>query len=99
MPKPDPISSPSAAVKRRAWRIFRLLALLSVVIAAIAVFLVTRGDGEVRASLIIATFLGIGFTVFVGTGLMALVFLSASSGHDEQAAARPKSEKDRDERF
>jgi hypothetical protein len=79
---------------RRFWRIFRLLALLSVVIAGIAVVLVTRGAGEVHASLIIATALGVGLTVLVGTGLMTLVFISNSSGHDEQAA---KSHQENDE--
>ena len=64
-------------MKRRFWRIFRLLALLSVVIAAIAVVLVTRGEGEIHASLIIATALGVGLTVLLGTSLMTLVFLSA----------------------
>jgi hypothetical protein len=69
----------------RFWRIFRLLALLSVVVAALAVVLVTRGAGEIHASLIIATALGVGLTVLLGTGLMALMFVSASSGHDEAA--------------
>jgi hypothetical protein len=71
---------------RRFWRIFRLLALLSIVMAAIGVVLVTRGAGEIHASLIIATALGVGLTVLLGTGLMTLVFLSSSSGHDDQAA-------------
>lgn len=71
---------------RRFWRVFRLLAILSIVIAAIAVLLVTRGAGEVHASLIIATALGIGLTVLVGTGLMTLIFISHSSGHDEAAS-------------
>ena len=71
---------------RRFWRIFRLLALLSIAIAAIGVVLVTRGEGEIHASLIIATALGIGLTVLVGTGLMTLVFISNSSGHDDAAA-------------
>ena len=69
----------------RFWRIFRLLALLSIVIAAIGVVLVTRGAGEVHASLIIATALGIGLTVLLGTALMTLAFLSNSSGHDDAA--------------
>jgi hypothetical protein len=77
---------------RRFWRIFRLLALLSIVIAAIAVVLVTRGAGEVHASLIIATALGIGLTVLLGTGLMALMFVSSSSGHDEAASGSHKEE-------
>ena len=73
---------------QRFWRIFRLLALLSIVIAAIAVILVTRGAGEVHASLIIATALGIGLTVLLGTGLMTLMFLSNSSGHDDATTTR-----------
>jgi hypothetical protein len=78
----------------RFWRIFRLLALLSIIIAAIAVFLVTQGAGEVHASLIIATALGIGLTVLLGTALMTLVFLSAESGHDEAATPHIREEKD-----
>jgi hypothetical protein len=79
---------------RRFWRIFRILVLLSVVIAAIAVVLVTRGEGEIHASLIIATALGIGLTVLLGTSLMALVFLSNSSGHDDQATPHIHNESD-----
>jgi Na+/H+ antiporter NhaD/arsenite permease-like protein len=86
MPQPDPIPSPRQSTKQRYWRIFRLLILLSIVVAIIAVILVTRGAGEIRASLIIATALGTGFTVLVGTGLMALLFISNSSGHDEEVA-------------
>jgi len=70
----------------RFWRIFRLLGLLSVVIAAIAVLLVTRGDPAVHVHMLIATALGIGLTVLLGSGLMTLAFLSSSSGHDEHAA-------------
>jgi hypothetical protein len=91
-PRPDPIPSPRHAVMRRFWRIFRLLALLSIVIAAIAVVLVTRGAGEVHASLIIATALGIGLTVLLGTGLMALMFVSSSSGHDDAAGGSHEEE-------
>jgi hypothetical protein len=79
---------------RRFWRIFRLLALLSIVMAAIAVVLVTRGTGEVHASLIIATALGIGLTVLLGTGLMALMFVSSSSGHDEAAGGTHEEDKE-----
>lgn len=71
---------------RRFWRIFRLLALLSIVIAAIAVLLVARGDPTIHIHMLIATALGIGFTVLLGTGLMTLVFLSSSSGHDDEAS-------------
>jgi hypothetical protein len=70
---------------RRFWRIFRLLALLSILIAAIAVLLVARGDPTIHIHMLIATALGVGATVLLGTTLMTLVFLSSSSGHDEQA--------------
>jgi ABC-type sugar transport system permease subunit len=83
-------------MKHRFWRIFRILVLLSVVIAAIAVVLVTRGAGEVHASLIIATAAGVGLTVLLGTSLMTLSFLSSSSGHDEEAAPRIHEEGDKE---
>ena len=86
MPQPDPVPSPRPSTMQRFLKIFRLLALLSIVIAAIAVLLVIQGAGEVHASLIIATALGVGFTVLLGTGLMALMFISSDSGHDDQAA-------------
>jgi hypothetical protein len=93
MPQPDPVPSPRHSMMRRFWRIFRLFALLSIVIAAIAVILVAQGDPTIHVHMLIATALGIGLTVLVGTGLMTLVFISNSSGHDE-AAARPAEEND-----
>lgn len=70
----------------RFWQIFRLLALLSVLVAAIAVMLVARGDPTIHIHMLVATALGVGLTVLLGTGLMTLAFLSSSSGHDEQAS-------------
>jgi uncharacterized SAM-binding protein YcdF (DUF218 family) len=69
---------------RRFWRIFRLLALLAILVAAIAVLLVVRGDPARHVHMMIATALGVGLTVLLGTGLMTLVFLSSSSGHDQE---------------
>ena len=92
-PRPDPLPASRQSTVARFWRIFRLLALLSVVIAAIAVVLVTRGAGEIHASLIIATALGVGLTVLLGTGLMALMFVSASSGHDEAVGGTHEEDK------
>jgi hypothetical protein len=81
-------------MKQRFWRIFRLLALLSVVIAAVAVILVSRGDPEMHINMLIATALGVGFTVLLGTSLMSLAFLSAESGHDEAAGQHAHYEED-----
>jgi hypothetical protein len=94
MPQPDPVPSPRYSLMRRFWRIFRLLALLSIVIAAIAVVLVARGDPTVHIHMLIATSLGIGVTVLLGTALMTLAFLSSSSGHDEHATTRSHEETD-----
>jgi hypothetical protein len=95
VPRPDPIPSPRSSLRRRFWRIFRLLVPFSVVIAAMAVYLVTRGEGEIHASLIIAT-AGTGLTVLLGTSLMTLVFLSADSGHDEAAGQQIHEESDQE---
>lgn len=85
MPQPDPLLSSNQSLKRRFLRIFSLLAVLSIVIALIAVLVVTQGAGEVHASLIIATFVGVGLSMLLGSALMALMFLSSSSGHDDAA--------------
>ena len=94
MPTPDPVPSARHATMRGFWRIFRLLSLLSIVIAAIAVFIVARGDSTVHVHMLVATALGVGLTVLLGTGLMTLVFLSSSSGHDEQATGSSKERND-----
>lgn len=83
-------------MKARFWRTFRLLVPLSAVIAAIGVLLVARGDPTVHVHMLIATALGIGFTVLLGTVLMTLSFLSASSGHDDEAMPRAHEGKDRE---
>jgi hypothetical protein len=43
--------------------------LLAIVIAALAVVLVARGDSSVHVHMLIATALGVGMTVLIGNGL------------------------------
>jgi hypothetical protein len=86
VPVSDPLPSPPSSTKRRFWRIFRLLILLALIVAAIATILVSRGDPTLHVHMIIATGLGTFFIMLVGTGLMALAFLSSSSGHDDAVA-------------
>ena len=83
---------------RRFWRIFRLLALLSIIIAAIAVVMVARGDPATHVHMLIATALGVSLTVLLGTGLMTLIFLSSSSGHDDESSAIIHRENDQHDR-
>lgn len=87
MPAHDPVPGPKGSMKRRFWRIFRLLLILSAVIAAIAVVVVNAGDSELHINMLVATALGVFFTTLLGTALMSLVFLSNESGHDEAAGA------------
>ena len=92
MPEPDPVPTPRHSTIRVFSWIFRLLALLSIAIAGIAVVLVARSDPQPAShiNLLIATALGIGLTVLVGTGLMTLVFISSARGHDDAAAGPPE---------
>jgi heme O synthase-like polyprenyltransferase len=84
MPRPDPVPSPRHSTLRRFRQLMKWLALFSIVIAAIAVLLVARGDEGFHIHMLIATALGAGLTVLLGGALMSLAFLSASSGHDEE---------------
>lgn len=93
MPRPDAIPPQRNALMRRFWRIFALLVLLSVVVAAIAVLFVTQGE-RTPVHVIIATALGAGLTVLLGTSLMTLVFLSAESGYDEPPQVEQESERE-----
>ena len=95
MPLPDPPPSPRLAMMRQFQRIMKWLALFSVVVAGVAVLLVASGDEDVPGHVLVATALGVGLTVLLGTALMSLVFLSSSSGHDD--AATPSSHTPADE--
>ena len=90
MPRPDPIPTPRASALRRFARIMRLMSLLSIACAAVAVWAVARDDSELHINMLIATALGVGLTVLLGTGLISLAYLSDASGHDEQAHHPPK---------
>jgi len=70
---------------RRFRRIMKWMALFSIAVAATAVLLVARGDDGAHIHMLIATALGAGLSVLLAGALMSLVFLSASSGHDDEA--------------
>lgn len=85
MSLPEPAPDPRLSVLQRFRRIMKWMALFSIVIAAVAVLLVARGDEGVHIHMLIATALGAGLSVLLAGALMSLVFLSSSSGHDEEA--------------
>lgn len=92
MPRHDPIPdrprrapAEHAELRARFRRTMGWMAVAAITAVLLAlVYLKSFGD-PVPLHMQIATILGVGFTVLVGTGLMALVFLSSRSGHDEDA--------------
>ena len=85
MQHPDPIPSPRLSMLRRFRRIMKWMALFSITVAAIAVLLVSSGEKGLHIHMMIATALGAGLSVLLAGALMSLAFLSASSGHDDEA--------------
>jgi uncharacterized membrane protein YjjP (DUF1212 family) len=86
VPRKDPIPSPRLSTLRKFRRIMRWMAVFAMAVAALAVFLVARGDEGVHIHMLIATALGAGLSVLLAGALMSLVFLSASSGHDDEVS-------------
>ena len=67
------------------WRMARWIAAIGVLMAvgAIAYLAVT---GELYFHLVVATILGVFFSVLLGCGLFALSFFSDKSGHDQSVS-------------
>ncbi|HEX8667867.1 MAG TPA: hypothetical protein VF727_05790 [Allosphingosinicella sp.] len=96
MPQHDPI--PGGRDPRdlerahRAWLRYKRMMKWMVLAAAVAVILallwLRSGGDEMSVHMVVATIAGVGLSVLVGTGLMGLVFLSSSSGHDDAASGR-----------
>lgn len=83
--KPD-LSDPEYA--RFAWgrykRLMAWMALASIVAVLAALGYLRVAYGPIPLHMAIATTLGVGLSVLLGTALMGLVFLSSGTGHDEQ---------------
>lgn len=94
VPRHDPIPAASGNARARFTRALRVLALLSVAIGALSAAIIWQAVEGLHIHMLIATALGTGFMVLVGGGLMTLVFMSASTGHDSEAARPPQQEND-----
>ena len=51
-----------------------------------AVSFLSYAAGPMTGAMLVASVLGVFFSVFLGAGLMAVGFLSSNSGHDQNAA-------------
>lgn len=84
---------------RFAWGRFRRLMgwMAAVAVAAVVVSLAALWyfTGPIPIHMLIATILGVGATVLLGTALMGLAFLSSGSGHDAKIDDRSRPEEDR----
>ncbi len=64
------------------WRMVRWIAGIGVAMAAGAIVYLAA-TGELYLHLVVATILGVFFSVLLGCGLFALSFFSDKSGHDQ----------------
>ncbi|HEU0311122.1 MAG TPA: hypothetical protein VFR36_07895 [Sphingomicrobium sp.] len=64
------------------WRMVRWIAVIGVLMAAAAIAYLAM-TGELYFHLVVATILGVFFSVLLGCGLFALSFFSDKSGHDQ----------------
>ena len=92
MPRHDPIPRRSRADPERAvaaWDHYRRttgwMAALAAICAVLSLLYLHQTGETLRLHLVIATILGVGLTMLVGTALMGLVFYSSRSGHDDEA--------------
>lgn len=81
-PPPNQTRAHAVASFRKLMKWMVLVALLMI---AVALFSFRLMDVEVTGAMVFATIAGVGVSMLVGTGLMGLIFLSANSGHDDEA--------------
>jgi hypothetical protein len=80
-PLDDPETASHAWARYR--RIMRAMMAATIFVVLLALAALYWKNGLVSVHLYIATAVGIGFTMLLGSALMGLVFLSSGTGHDE----------------
>lgn len=74
-------------------RIMKWIVAIAVLMVAVAL-LYLHLTGALDANLVIATTLGVFFSILLGCGLFAVAFFSANSGIDEQVADSTRKERE-----
>lgn len=94
MTRKEALDDPQIAAT--AWGRFRhimgWMALAGILCVVAALLFLRWWTGTLPLHMAIATTLGVWLTFMLGTGLMALAFLSHGTGHDEQVMDRLKDE-------
>ena len=75
------------------WRMVRWIAGIGVLMA-IGAIVYLAATGELYFHLVVATILGVFFSVLLGCGLFALSFFSDKSGYDQSVTDATKSERE-----
>jgi hypothetical protein len=96
MPQPDPVPprrDPRDLERaHRAWvryrKMMRWMTLIAVAAAILAVLWLKATGSPMKIHLVVATLAGVFLSVLLGTGLLGLVFVSNSRGHDAAASRR-----------
>lgn len=78
----------AAVAWRRYRRLMAWMGLVTIAVIGLALAYLRGTDGPLGWTEVIATVLGVGFTMLVGTGLMLLLFLSHGTGHDDEVQQR-----------
>ena len=78
-------ASPKERAIRDFWRIILWIGIIAVLTVAGALTYLAL-TGEIDANLVIATTLGVFFSVLLGCGLFAAAFFSDKSGHDQSVS-------------
>ena len=85
MTRPSPLDDPRNA--QYAWaryrRLMKIMAAVSALVALAVCGFMYVSFGFLSIHFYIATALGVWFTMMLGSALMALVFLSSGTGHDQ----------------
>ena len=76
----------SAMHEARYRRVLRGMAIFTVAVIAVALGVLYAMGALVSIHFVIATVLGLGFTMMLMAALMGLVFLSSGTGHDESVS-------------
>jgi len=90
----EPARQAAAAEFRR---ILRWIVVVAVVTVAAALAFLASQD-ELTVAMIVATVLGVFFSVLLGCGLFAAAFFGSKSGHDQTVADFRRSKDDHSER-
>jgi len=74
-------------------RIMKWIVLVAVLMVAAALTYISA-TGDLSFNLVVATILGVFFSVLLGCGLFAAAFFSDKSGHDQRITDATKSHRD-----